>query len=106
MDGVVRWRRIDRKAVISTRFGVANHGRCVGELLKTLGSSHIGARPRHPKPGERIVATFKRPRRGFEGASRRRAGKEAYRDLVPGRSSHRSEELQGQAMAATRSPSH
>ena len=59
-DGVVRWRRVDLKAVIACRFGVAYHERSVGKLLKALGFSHISARPRHPKQDERIVAAFKR----------------------------------------------
>ena len=59
-DGVVRWRRVDLKAVIACRFGVAYHERSVGKLLKALGCSHISARPRHPKQDERIVAAFKK----------------------------------------------
>jgi len=59
-DGVVRWRRVDLKAVIACRFGVAYHERSVGKLLKALGFSHISARPRHPKQDERIVAAFKK----------------------------------------------
>jgi transposase len=59
-DGVVRWRRIDLKAVIARRFGVAYHERSVGKLLKALGFSHISVRPRHPKQDERIVAAFKK----------------------------------------------
>jgi len=47
-DGVVRWRRIDLKALIATRFGIAYHERSVGKLLKALGFSHVSARPRHP----------------------------------------------------------
>src|ERR671913_1167460 len=48
VHGVVRWRRIDLQRVILNRFGVAYHERTVGKLLKTLGFSHISARPRHP----------------------------------------------------------
>jgi transposase len=59
-DGVVRWRRVDLKAAIARRFGVAYHERSVGKLLKALGFSHISARPRHPKQDERIVAAFKK----------------------------------------------
>ena len=58
-DGVVRWRRIDLKRVIAERFGVEFHERYVGKLLKTLGFSHISARPRHPAQDERIVEAFK-----------------------------------------------
>ena len=58
-DGVVRWRRVDLKRVIAERFGVEFHERYVGKLLKKLGFSHIGARPRHPAQDERIVEAFK-----------------------------------------------
>jgi transposase len=63
-DGVVRWRRIDLKRVIAERFGVEFHERYVGKLLKTLGFSHISARPRHPAQDERIVEAFKKTSRG------------------------------------------
>jgi transposase len=62
-DGVVRWRRIDLKRVIAERFGVEFHERHVGKLLKTLGFSHISARPRHPAQDERIVEAFKKTSR-------------------------------------------
>ena len=58
-DGVARWRRIDLKRVIAERFGVEFHERYVGKLLKTLGFSHISARPRHPAQDEMIVEAFK-----------------------------------------------
>jgi transposase len=59
-DGVVRWRRVDLKRVISSRFGVDYHERSVGKLLRKLGFSHMSARPRHPKQDERIVESFKK----------------------------------------------
>ena len=62
-DGVVRWRRIDLKRVIAERFGVEFHERYVGKLLKTLGFSHISARPRHPAQDQRIVEAFKKTSR-------------------------------------------
>jgi len=62
-DGVVRWRRIDLKRVIAERFGVEFHERYVGKLLKTLGFSHISARPRHPVQDERVVEAFKKTTR-------------------------------------------
>ena len=62
-DGVVRWRRIDLKRVIAERFCVDFHARYVGKLLKTLGFSHISARPRHPAQDERIVEAFKKTSR-------------------------------------------
>jgi len=59
-DGVVRWRRIDLKRVIKERFGVDFHERYVGTLLKKLGFSHIGARPRHPAQNAEIVEAYKK----------------------------------------------
>ena len=56
----MRWRRIDLTRVIAERFGVDFHERHVGKLLKTLGFSHISARPRHPPQDERIVEAFKK----------------------------------------------
>jgi transposase len=59
-DGVVRWRRVDLKAVIGARFGVDYHQRSVGKILKKLGFSHVSARPRHPAQNARIVEEFKK----------------------------------------------
>src|SRR3954466_15660025 len=36
-DGVVRWRRVDLKALIEARFGVRLHERSVGKVLHRLG---------------------------------------------------------------------
>ena len=63
VDGVVRWRRVDLQRVIKERFGVAYHERTVGKVLKTLGFSHISARPQHPKQDERTIAAFKKTSR-------------------------------------------
>lgn len=60
VHGVVRWRRIDLQRVIVERFGVAYHERTVGKLLKTLGFSHISARPHHPRQDQRTIETFKK----------------------------------------------
>ena len=59
-DGVVRWRRIDLKAVIRDRFGVDYHERSVSRLLHDLGFSLISARPRHPDQDPEILETFKK----------------------------------------------
>ncbi len=59
VHGVVRWRRIDLQRVILGRFGVAYHERTIGKLLKTLGFSHISARPRHPAQDARTIEAFK-----------------------------------------------
>lgn len=60
VHGVVRWRRIDLQRVIAERFGVAYHERTVGKLMRTLGFSHISARPRHPAQDARTIETFKK----------------------------------------------
>src|SRR3954451_16598948 len=48
-DGVVRWRRIDLKAVIETRVAVGLAGRSVGRVPRRLGYTRLSVRPRHPK---------------------------------------------------------
>jgi transposase len=63
VHGVVRWRRIDLRRVIVERVGVAYHERTVGKLLKTLGFSHISARPRHPAQDARTMEMFKKTSR-------------------------------------------
>ena len=60
IDGVVRWRRVDLQRVFKERFGVAYHERHVGVLLKTLGVSHVSARPRHPGQDVEIMEVFPR----------------------------------------------
>lgn len=60
VHGVVRWRRIDLQRVILERFGIAYHERTVGKILKTLGFSHISARPRHPAQDQRTIEAFKK----------------------------------------------
>lgn len=63
VDGVVRWRRIDLQRVIAERFGVDYHERYVSTLLRTLGFSHVSARPRHPAQDAEVVAAFKKTSR-------------------------------------------
>jgi transposase len=60
VHGVVRWRRIDLQRIIVERFGVAYHERTIGKLLKTLGFSHISARPHHPAQDARTIEAFKK----------------------------------------------
>ncbi len=62
-DGVVRWRRIDLKAVIEDRFGVVYHERSVSRLLHELGFAHLRARPRHPAQDGEILGAFKKTSR-------------------------------------------
>src|SRR5690242_18041653 len=59
-DGVVRWRRVDLRALIEARFGVALHERTVGKVLRRLGFARISVRPRHPKTDEAAREAFKK----------------------------------------------
>jgi transposase len=59
-DGVVRWRRVDLKALIEARYSVALHERSVGKVLRRLGFSRVSVRPRHPKADATAQETFKK----------------------------------------------
>src|ERR687883_2139224 len=48
-DGVVRWRRVDLRALIEARFAVRLHERTVGKVLRRLGFTRLSVRPKHPK---------------------------------------------------------
>ena len=60
VHGIVRWRRVDLQRVIRERSGIGFHERTIGKLLKTLGFSHISARPHHPAQDERMMEAFKK----------------------------------------------
>src|SRR5919205_4015595 len=59
-DGVVRWRRVDLRALIETRFAVRLHERTVGKVLRRLGFTRLSVRPKHPKADEAAQAAFKK----------------------------------------------
>src|ERR687883_211416 len=59
-DGVVRWRRVDLKALIETRFAVRLHERSVGKVLRRLGFARLSVRPKHPKADEAAQEAFKK----------------------------------------------
>jgi transposase len=59
-DGVVRWRRVDLRALIEARFAVRLHERSVGKVLRRLGFARLSVRPRHPKADEAAQAAFKK----------------------------------------------
>jgi transposase len=59
-DGVVRWRRIDLRALIKARYDVELHERSVGKLLHRLGFARLSVRPRHPLSDPAAQAAFKK----------------------------------------------
>lgn len=60
IDGVVRWRCVDLKRVLSDRSGVDVSRVTLGRVLKKLGFSHISARPQHPGQKPEAIAAFKK----------------------------------------------
>jgi transposase len=58
-DGVVRWRRVDLRALIEARFDVRLHERSVGKVLRRLGFARLSVRPKHPKADEVAQAAFR-----------------------------------------------
>jgi transposase len=59
-DGVVRWRRVDLRALIEARFAVRLHERTVGKVLRRLGFTRLSVRPRHPKADAAAQEAFKK----------------------------------------------
>ena len=59
-DGVVRWRRVDLKALIEARFAVRLHERTVGKLLRRLGFTRLSVRPKHPSSDPAAQDAFKK----------------------------------------------
>src|SRR3954465_12025062 len=59
-DGVVRWGRVDLRALIEARFGARLHERTVGKVLRRLGFARLSGRPRHPKADGAAQAAFKK----------------------------------------------
>src|SRR5437764_9074502 len=81
-DEVVRWRRVDLRALIGARFAVRLHERAVGEVLRRLGLARLAVRPRHPKADEAAQEAFDKASPGWwrercpgaPAASRSRSG--------------------------------
>ena len=59
-DIVVRWRCVDLRRIIMARFNIDLDEVSVGRVLKTLGFSHISARPQHPAQVSGVVEDFKK----------------------------------------------
>lgn len=57
---LIRWRRIDLKAVIEKEFGVTYHERSVGKVLRRMGFVRLSVRPLHPKTSLEEQETFKK----------------------------------------------
>lgn len=60
IDGIVRWRCCDLKALIGKKSGVDYHERYLGAFLDKLGLSYITGRPRHPKGDPQKQEDFKK----------------------------------------------
>ena len=59
-DGVVRWRRVDLKALIEARFAVRLHERSVGKVLRRLGFARLSVRPEHPSSDPEAQAALEK----------------------------------------------
>jgi transposase len=59
-DGVVRWRRVDLKALIKARYDVELHERSVGKVLRRLGFARLSVRPKHPSSDPAAQDAFKK----------------------------------------------
>jgi transposase len=59
-DGVARFRRVDVRDRIASRFGVHLHERSIGKLLHQLGFRHLSVRPLHPQTDVTAQETFKK----------------------------------------------
>lgn len=60
VHGVVRWRCIDLKGEIKSRFKVDLSERQVERVLKQLDFARLSVRPRHPKADEAAQEAFKK----------------------------------------------
>lgn len=62
-DGVVRWRCVDLKAIIASKFGVDLSEDQIGRILKQRGYTRLSVRPRHPQADEAAQEAFKKTSR-------------------------------------------
>src|SRR4051794_15460291 len=87
-DGVVRWRRVDLRALFEARWAARLQARGVGRWRRRLGSPRLSVRPQHPKADEAAQAAFKKPSPSWSrrrcpsalAASRSRSGFRCYED--------------------------
>src|SRR4051794_24924581 len=83
-DGVVRWRCIDLRQLILTRWSIAYHERTIGKLLRRLGfrtSRRARAISGRTRPGSRRPKKFRRASGRDHGKAR---PEDAGRNLVSG----------------------
>src|SRR3981081_65408 len=88
--GVVRWRRVDLRDELERRFGVVLHERSVGKLMAKLGYRGSPCVRAIHRPTKRPRKRLKKLRRDRHGAASRARQRQGDRNLVPGRSPHRS----------------
>ena len=69
VDGVVRWRCVDLRAVIARRFEVEVHVHTVSKWLNQLGLTRLQPRPFHPKKDPTAEEAYKKIPRFAEGSS-------------------------------------
>jgi len=62
-DGVVRWRCVDLRAIIASKFGVDLSEDQIGRILKQRGYTRLSLRPRHPQADEAAQEAFKKTSR-------------------------------------------
>jgi len=59
-DEVIRWRCVDLRGEIASRFSVTVHERTVGKWLRKLKLTRLKARPYHPKKDPAAEEAFKK----------------------------------------------
>ena len=69
-DGVVRWRCVDLKRLILSRWNIVYHERTIGKVLRRVGFRHISARPRHLGQDPAAIDGFKKTLPSASGRSR------------------------------------
>ena len=82
-DGVVRWRCVELRSQIKTRFAVELHERTVGKLLRRLGMTRLQPRPFHPKSDAAAQEAYKKLRRPGRRRPAARGGRQDHAGLVP-----------------------
>ena len=72
-DGVVRWRCVDLRQLILTRWNIAYHERTIGKLRRRLGFRPISARPRPLGQDPAAIEGFKKTLPSVSARSRQRS---------------------------------